>query len=77
MDFIVKLLKSDDPTTGVTYNSILVVVDRLTKYSYFISCNKTITAKELAHLVLNRIVRIHRLLQRLVTDRDKLFTSNY
>ena len=27
MDFIVKLLNSDDPTTGVTYNSILVVVD--------------------------------------------------
>lgn len=36
MDFITKLPKSVDPTTGKEYDSILVVVDKLTKWSYFI-----------------------------------------
>jgi hypothetical protein len=37
MDFITKLSMSKDPATGVKYNSILTVVDRLTKWAYFIS----------------------------------------
>jgi hypothetical protein len=36
MDFITKLPLSKDPTIGVKYNSILIVVDRLTKWVYFI-----------------------------------------
>ena len=36
MDFIVKLPKSKDPTTGIAYNSILVIVDKLTKYAHFV-----------------------------------------
>jgi hypothetical protein len=31
MDFITKLLASKDLITGVEYNSILTIVDRLTK----------------------------------------------
>jgi hypothetical protein len=36
MDFITKLLASKDLVTGVEYNSILTIVDRLTKWSYFL-----------------------------------------
>ena len=36
MDFIVKLPLSKDIITDIKYNSILVVVDRLTKYAHFI-----------------------------------------
>ncbi|TQV89904.1 retrotransposon nucleocapsid protein [Cordyceps javanica] len=36
MDFIVKLPKSKEPMTGVSYDSILVIVDKLTKYAYYI-----------------------------------------
>jgi hypothetical protein len=36
MDFITKLLLSKDLAIGVKYNSILIVVDRLTKWVYFI-----------------------------------------
>jgi hypothetical protein len=31
MDFITKLLPSKDPTIGIKYNSILTIVERLTK----------------------------------------------
>ena len=36
MDFIVKLPKSENHTTEILYNSILIIIDKLTKYSYLI-----------------------------------------
>ena len=36
MDFITKLLLSKDLVTRVKYDSILTMVDRLTKWSYFL-----------------------------------------
>ena len=36
MDFITKLPKSKDPVTRITYNSIMVIVDRFTKFFIFI-----------------------------------------
>jgi transposase InsO family protein len=77
MDFIVKLPISTDPVTSHQYDSILVMVDRLTKYSHFIPCSETITAQQLGCLVLDRLVRYHGIPTVFITDRDKLFTSNY
>ena len=53
------------------------MVDKLTKYCHFILYNKTITAPELGHLVLDRLIRYYRLPETILTDRDKLFTSAY
>ena len=36
IDFIVKLLELEELIIKVTYNSILVIVDRLTKFTYFV-----------------------------------------
>ena len=77
MDFIIKLLKLRDLATEIAYNSILVIVDRLTKYLYFILCKETITAEKLRYLVLDRLIRYYGLLLVFVTDRDKLFILNY
>ena len=77
MDFITKLPKSTDLVTGQQYNCILVMVDRLTKYAHFIPCSKTITAPQLGCLVLDRLIRYHGIPRIFITDRDKLFTSNY
>jgi hypothetical protein len=33
LDFISKLPRTKDPLTGISYDSILVIVDRLTKYT--------------------------------------------
>ena len=37
MDFIMKLLKSEDISIDIKYNSILIIINKLTKYIYFIS----------------------------------------
>ena len=75
MDFIVKLPESE--FMGLTYDSILVVVDRLTKYAHFIPCTEGQNAKQLSMLILDRIVRYHGIPKAIVSDRDKLFTSKY
>jgi len=50
MDFIVKLLKFKEPGTEKLYDFIYIVIDRLTKYGYFILYRENMLAEELAYL---------------------------
>lgn len=77
MDFIVKLPASADPVTGESFDSILVIVDRFTKFGRFIPCRETWGAEKLAHIFVKNVVANHGTPQTLITDRDKLFTSNF
>ena len=77
MDFIVKLPKSKDPTTEEEYDSILVIVDKLTKYSHIIPFREKYSAEQLGTIVLDRLIRYHGIPKGITSDRDKLFTSNY
>ena len=63
MGFIIKLPPSKNKVTGVTYNSILVVVDQLTKYARFISWKEKESTDKLAKTMLKEIVNNHRILQ--------------
>ena len=51
MDFIMGL-----PCTSKGYNSIWVIVDRLTKSAHFLPVNSTYSARKYAELYLDRIV---------------------
>jgi len=70
MDFITDLPKSEG------YDTILVVIDRLTKMSHFIQCSKDLDARQLANLFMKEIVRLHGLPHDMITDRGRLFTSD-
>jgi hypothetical protein len=54
MDFIVGL-----PLTRTDYDSIWVVVDRLTKAAHFIPVKTTYNSAVLAELYMDRIVCLH------------------
>ena len=54
MDFITKLPKSEDGITNEKYDTILVIVDRLTKFIQCIPTKETITTKQLGILVIDR-----------------------
>ena len=56
MDFVVKLPKSTDPATKVVYNSILVVVDKLTKYTHLVLWKESGTVNKLASVLLKELV---------------------
>jgi len=52
LDFIVKLPLLKDPLTGVEYDSILVIIERLTKYGYFIPYLEASDVEALAYTFL-------------------------
>jgi len=52
LDFIVKLPLLKDPLIGVEYDLILVIIERLTKYRYFILYLEVSDAKALAYTFL-------------------------
>ena len=56
-------------------NVFMVVVDRFTKYAHFVAFKHPFTAKDIAHLFVNSMVRLHGIPKTIVCDRDKIFTS--
>ena len=63
------------PSSAASFDSILVVVDRLTKLSHFIPCHKYDSAPELARLFVQNIFRLHGIPDDIVSDRGTTFTS--
>ncbi|WVZ63481.1 hypothetical protein U9M48_013108 [Paspalum notatum var. saurae] len=72
IDFIVGL-----PRTQKCYNSIWVVVDHLTKVAHFIPVNTTYSGAKLAELYISRIVCLHGVPKRIISDRGSQFTSRF
>ncbi|GKB93732.1 putative reverse transcriptase domain-containing protein, partial [Tanacetum coccineum] len=72
MDFITKLPKSSHG-----FDTIWVIVDRLTKSAHFLPIRENDPLDKLARLYLNRIVARHRLSVLIICDRDVRFTSNF
>ncbi len=63
------------PETKQGNNSILVVVDRLSKFTYLIATKTTATAEETARLVWQNVIRNHGVPLAIVSDRDRRFQS--
>ena len=76
-DFITTLPKSTEPMTKAEYDSILVITEKLTKYSYFLPYKSTSTAKDLAYSFIRTVISQHGLPEIIISDRDKLFKSNF
>ncbi|GJY49066.1 putative reverse transcriptase domain-containing protein [Tanacetum coccineum] len=72
MDFITKLPKSSQG-----FDTIWVIVDRLTKSAYFFPIRENDPLDKLARLYLNRIVARHGIPASIICDRDGRFTSNF
>ena len=58
------------------FEVILVVVDRFTKYAHFFALKHPYSALTVARVLYDGVVKLHGLPQTMVSDRDKVFTSN-
>ena len=76
MDFVSGLPISTDWKSD-SYDSILVIVDRLTKMVYYEIVKVTIDALGLAEVILDVVVRQHGLPNAIVSDRGSLFTLKF
>ncbi len=63
--------------TNINYNSILVIINRLTKYVYFINYLKAFNAENLIYTFLRIIFVNYNILAEILFDRDKLFTFKF
>ena len=62
---------------GNNYNSILVIIDQLTKMVQYEPVKITIDAPRLAEVILDVVVWHHSLPNSIVTNRSSLFTSKF
>ncbi|WMV14994.1 hypothetical protein MTR67_008379, partial [Solanum verrucosum] len=71
MDFINGLPKSKGK------NTIMVIVDRLTKNSHFIALNHPYTTTTVAQAFLDQVFKLHGMSENIVSDRDPIFISRF
>lgn len=58
-------------------NVIFVVVDRYTKFAHFLPLRHPFSALQVAKVYLNNVASLYGLPKSIVSDRDKVFTSNF
>jgi len=65
------------PKTVRQHDSIMVIVDRLTKVAHFIRVTYTFSASNVAQVFIRDVVRLHGVLKKIVSHRDAKFTSKF
>jgi len=77
MNFIIKLSKFKNSAWEVRFDSILIIVNRLMKYTMFISFRETVTASVLMYIILWELISNYELLKKFIINKDKLFMSKF
>ena len=72
MDFITSL-----PRTKYQHDSVMVVVDTLTKATHFIPIQSTFWTAQVANVFMKEIVRLHRVPKMSISDRDTKFIATF
>jgi hypothetical protein len=71
LDFVEGLPKSGG------YDTIMVIIDKFTKYGHFLPLKHPYTAMTVAQLYVDQVYKLHSLPSVIISDRDKVFTSAF
>ena len=69
LDFMGPLPKSNN------FDYLLVIIDQLTSQVHLVPTTTTVTTRGVMWLILKEVVRLHRIPESIVSDRDTKFTS--
>ena len=72
-DFIIKLLKLKDYIIWQEHNIILIIINKLTKWGYFIVYIEEILAEGIARIYIKEVFIQHGALIKIILDRDSRF----
>ena len=75
IDFVGPLPESSNRTGS--YDMICVVIDLLTSMVHVIPSKQTYRASDIAELMFDSVYRLHGIPERIISDRDSLFTSHF
>ena len=68
-----KLLKLKDPITGQEYDSIFIIIDKFTKWGYFIAYIEEILVEDIAQVYIKEVFLRHGVLDKIILNKDTKF----
>ena len=77
MNFIIKLSKFKKSTTEFEYDSIMIVVNKFTKKTYFISFHEKMRVKKVIYLFEQHIIANHEVSTEIISDKNIRFRSKF
>jgi transposase InsO family protein len=75
MDFVTGLPLARDPADNNTYDAIWTILDHHTKFALMIPTRTNLDTEQLVHLMTREVLGKYGYPREIVSDRDKLFTS--
>ena len=77
VNFIIKLSKFKKSITEFKYDSIMIVIDKFIKKTYFILFHKKIKAEKMIYLFEQHIITNHKIFMKVISDRNTQFRSKF
>ena len=68
-----KLLKLKDPIIEQEYDSIFIIIDKFTKWGYFITYIKEILIKNIAQVYIKEVFLRYKALDKIILDKNTRF----
>ena len=67
------MLKLKDPITRQEYNSIFIIIDKFTKWGYFITYIKEILVEDIVQVYIKEIFSKYKAPDKIILDKDTRF----
>ena len=77
MNFITNFLKFINSVTQVSYDEILVMMNKFSKKTKFVSVKSKQTIEQLTYVLIKKLIITEKMSEFIVFDRDKLFVSKF
>lgn len=68
---------SINAATKESYDAILITINCLIKYNHIVFFKKNYIAEQFEYIILNRLIKYHKLSKNIISNKNKLFIFNY